>query len=821
MKETDKNKRTNEKSRLQKPAPKSDRGSKQVIFRRTLVLMVLCGVMTFTPLVMTLWEISITEHERYSRIATNQQTKDVSVTADRGAITDRNGEVLAMSATVYKLILSPLDVAARVPESKYTKEKVLDVAAHDAAVEERKETIIDEVCEITGVSREKMEKHMSRTNSQYEIIKTNIEKEEADALRELMLELNCGYDLYLTPDSKRYYPHADLASHVVGFVNTQGGAYGVEAVYENSLKGESGRVVTTKTGIGTEMYNSYADYVDAENGSNVNLTIDATIQYYAEKALAEGIEAFDAQRGGFCIVMDPNTGEILAMASAPDYNLNSYGIIQDDILLEQIAQDTQKNYEAYKIDPDYSDKTNDEMLKSAESAALASAQNRQWRSQSINDTYEPGSTFKALVLAAALEEGVISQNDTYYCPGYYKFPGVNPIGCSKRSGHKDQTLVKAVQNSCNPAFIEIGQALGAEKFYDYFEAYGLTEPTGIELVGEGTGSVWTREFMSSPEGYISLGTASFGQRFTITPLQLINGFATTINGGNLMTPHIVGSITDDQGTVISRTQPEVVRQVVSAETSEETREILESVVSEGTGGKAYVPGYRIGGKTGTSETSIDGEVVVSFVGFAPADDPQVLVLLAYNTPARVAEGSSYSTTGVYISGGNMAALKAGPLIAEILDYMGIEKEYTAEEAATADAQVPSVVGATLEEAKEKLGKTEFDYRTVGEGQTITSQIPAAGATTPRGSTIILYLDGQVPPTETTIPKLDGLDYGSAKKALEQAGLFMRASGSNAGYGTATKVVNQSIATGEKTAMGTVVDVVFSSPVVEDGFVSID
>lgn len=797
---------------------KRENGSKQVIFRRTIFLMVLCGVVTFIPLVKTLWELSIVEHEKYSQIATNQQTKDVSVTADRGAITDRNGEILAMSATVYQLILSPLDVAARVPESKYTEDKVLDEAAYAAAVTARENAIIDGVTAILGVSREKMENHMSRTDSQYEIIKKNIEKDEADALRELMLELDCGYDLYLTPDSKRYYPHSDLASHVVGFVNSQGGAYGIEAVFEDTLKGEAGRVVTTKTGVGTEMYNSFADYVDAEDGYNVNLTIDTTIQYYAEKALAEGIEAFDVLFGGFCIVMNPKTGEILAMASSPDYDLNGYSTVQDDILLEQIAADTQTYYTSFQADPAYKDKSLEEIMTAAGQRAMSDAQNRQWRSQAINDTYEPGSTFKALLLAAALEEGVVDENDTYYCSGYLRVAG-RDIYCSDRKGHKDQTLEKAIQNSCNPAVMEIAQAMGADMFYDYFEAFGMADySTGIELVGEGTGAVWSRELLNSPEGRQSLATGSFGQRFTITPLQMINGFAATINGGNLLSPYVVASLTDDDGTVVQRTQTEVVRQVISEETSNQTREILESVVSEGTGGKAYVPGYRIGGKTGTSETLIDGEVVVSFMGFAPADDPEILVLLGYNTPNRKAEGSNYSTTDVYISGGNMAAPKAGPLIADILDYMGIEKEYTTEEAATADAQAPSLVGATLDTAKTKLKGAGFAQRVVGEGQTITAQIPMAGATIPRGSTVILYTDGALPPTESTVPNVAGLDYESTKRKLEQAGLFMRASGSNTGYGVNTKAISQSVVSGEMTAMGTVVDIVFSSPVVVDGYV---
>ncbi len=792
-------------------------GSKRVIYVRTVILMLLCGICTFVPLLSTLWDISVVNHDSYSQYASNQQTRDVEVSADRGAILDTNGTVLAMSATVYNLILSPLDVEASVSASKYTEDGVLDEVAYNAAIAARRDTLIDGLVEICGLDRENLESRMEKLYSQYEVLKTNIEQDEAELLRAFLLEQNCGYDLYLTPSSKRYYPHSDLAAHVVGFVNSEGGAYGIEAVFESALSGVAGRVVSTKTGTGVAMYDSYSSYIDATDGYDVTLTIDANIQYYAERILAEGIEEFDVTEGGFCIVMNPQTGDILAMASSPDYDLNSYSLIFDSDLQEEVADNTLTYYEQYLTDASYADSTQEEILAAATSTATSAARNTQWRSQAINDTYEPGSTFKALVLAAALEEGAVSEDDHFFCTGSYTVNGVT-ISCSQTSGHGDQTLAEAVQNSCNPAFMMIGQALGAETFYDYFEAFGLTESTGIELVGEGTSIMFTRDYFTSLEGYLSLATASFGQRFTVTPLQMITGFAATINGGYLVTPHVVQSISDENGTIVEETEVETVRQVVSEETSAICRDILESVVSEGTGGKAYVAGYSIGGKTGTSETTVEGEVVVSFMGFAPADDPQVLVLLGYNTPNRVEEGSNYSTTGVYISGGNMAAPKAGELIEDILDYMGVSKVYTAEEAARADVWMPSVVGGTVSQASTSLGYQDLLYRTVGEGDTVTAQIPAAGTSIPAGSTVILYLGDESPPATATVPDLSNLDYDGTKAKLEAAGLFMRVVGSNQSYGSSSVVESQSVAAGETVAMGTVIDVGFLSEDIIDGFI---
>ena len=788
--------------------------SKRKVLRRTVILMALCGVGFFIPLLARLWTITIVDHDEYQARAARQRAATVQVSASRGEILDANDNVMAVSATVYNLILSPLDLVNSVDEKKFKKDGVTDEAAYQGEIDRRRSAVVDGLMALfPDMDRENLTRRMEKTYSQYEVLRTKIETENAQKVRELLTELKTSNYLYLTPDTKRYYPYGALASQALGFTNANGGAYGLEAYYNDLLEGDPGWVLTERTGRGIEMYSSYSDYIDAANGFTLKLSIDTTIQSYAEKALEEGIRAYDIQNGAFCIVLDPNNGEIKAIASSPEFDPNSYSSVTDERLLAKAQAAVSGIYEQLKSN-NTEGKTDAELQTQAENQAMANAQFTMWSNKAINEAYEPGSTFKAMVLAAALEEGVVSESDTFYCSGSYMVPGWSkPISCSKHSGHGTQTLAQAVQNSCNPAFMQIGQRLGIEKFYEYFEAFGLKEQTGVDLPGEGISQVWEKSAMTN----VDLAVGSFGQRFKITPLQNIRAFAAVINGGYLLTPHVVQSVSKD-GTMVSSTETQVVRQVISQETSATCRKILESVVSEGTGGNAYVAGYRIGGKTGTSETEVDGEVIVSFMGFAPADDPQVLVLLAYDRPKRSSPGSNYGTTGVYISGGNMAAKQAGKLIANILDYMGAEKTYTKDESAAVDVQTPGVTGMTVTNAAAALEKKGLKYRTVGEGDTVTTQIPARGASVPGGSSMILYLGNAAPEESAQVPNVVGLGYDAARAKLEKAGFFMRASGTNTFYGNASKVSGQSVAAGESAALGTVVDVQFTN-VVEDGWVN--
>ena len=800
-------------------APTQTRGthSKRSIFRRTVLMMVVCGVLMFIPLGWKLWDIAIVHHDEYQLKASNQQTLDMAVSASRGNIYDRNGNVMAMSATVYNLILSPNDLVKSVPTEDEEGNELSD-SLYEAAISAKQEQVKrDLMALIPTLDEEKLDTQVHATKYSYREVKTNIEEEDAEAIREYISENKTSAYLYLIPSTKRYYPYSSLASQALGFVNAEGGAYGIEAWYDDLLEGTAGRVVTTKTGNGVEMFNTYSEYIDAQDGYDVTLTIDATIQSYLEKAIEEGIQDYAVQNGAFGIAMNPKTGEILAIASSPDFDPNNYSLISDEILNASIDTNAETIYQQLKAN-NTENLTDEELRSQARGQAYNQAVMAQWRSKAVNDTYEPGSTFKAIVLSMALEEGLVDESDTFTCTGGVKVDGYSDIiRCSKRTGHGTQTLAQAVQNSCNPAFIAIGQRLGVERFYEYFQAFGYTEMTGVDLPSEAEGINWGSSMTN-----VDLAVASFGQRFTTTPIQQITAFSAVINGGKLMQPNIVKSVTDQNGNVIQNTEPTLVRQVVSEQTSRRATAILESVVSEpkGSGHNAYQAGYRIGGKTGSSETGDRSRIIVSFIGFAPADDPELVVLLAFDKPEQTYEGSNWSTTGVYISGGNMSAKTAGPMLANMLDYLGIEKEYTAEESAAVDVSAPKVTGMTVDQAEDALKEKNLSYRTMGSGDTVTSQIPTAGASVPGGSTVILYL-GDTKPAETgTVPDVTGLSYEAAKTRLENAGFFMRAAGVSTYYTNTTTADSQSIPGGETAAIGTVVDVQFFN-MVEDGAVAVD
>lgn len=752
-----------EKLNQKGPVPGPDRQ----MLRRTLFLMAVCGVAVFLALLARLWKIQIVDHDFYQQLALSQQLRQVPGSAARGTIYDAKGNVLAVSASVDTVYLSPAEI---------------ELYGED------KELIASKLSEILDLDYEEILEKASRTGSWYVTVARKIEREQAELVRAFKNEYALR-GVRLEADTKRYYPNSSLACHLIGFVGTDNyGLEGIEARYDEALSGTAGRSLRATNAFGTDLlFSQFEEYLPGEDGLSAVTTIDSTIQFYVEKQLRQAVEDYDIQNGAGAIAMNVNTGAVLAMASLDGYDLNHFLDVSEEARAEIEAAESPE--EAEKL--------------------LGAAQIKQWRNKALSDTYEPGSTFKALVLAAALEEGVVSENDTFDCPGYYNIGGWR-INCSRRTGHGHQTLAEAVQNSCNPAFIEIGQRLGAEKFYEYFQAFGMTEKTGIDLPGEEKGVNW-----GSNMGIVDLAVASFGQRFNVTPLQMVTGFSAVINGGNLYQPYVVQKVTDSEGNTVKENSSTLVRQVVSEQTSQRARAILETVVSEGGGSNAYQAGYRIGGKTGSAETLEDGRTIVSFMGFAPADDPQVIVLMAYDTPKEASPGSSYGTCGVYISGGAMAAPRAGELIAQILDYMGVEKQYTTEESAATAVTTPQVTGYTVADAATRLEKKNLTYRTVGTGDVVTSQVPAANSAVPGGSTVILYLGDAAPEETTTVPNVVGMSYEGAKKALEAQGLFMQAAGSSTFYSESSKAQSQSVAAGESVATGTIVQVQFST-LVEDG-----
>lgn len=789
---------------------RSDGKNNRSLFRRTIFLMAVLGVGIFLPLVYRLYQLQIVEQEDWERRAATQQTRSISVPANRGTIYDREGRAMAMSATVYKLILSPRGVVGSIDKEKYKdKEKNLDETAYEKALYDLRETIVDGIVDLFGYDEERLWTRIERTSSGYEVLYYELEEEDAEKARQFIGENRLSGALQLTPSSKRYYPFSSIGSHVLGYMGqtessgeNMVGKDGIEALYEGALSGELGRVVTSKNGWGQEMISGYEMYFDAQNGYDVHLTIDERIQAMLEQTLAEGIETYDVQAGAFGLAIDPQTGAVLAMASSPDFDPNNWGVLLSEALQEQVEQ------------------VKTEEGDDAADAAWKEAWNKQMRNRVLKETYEPGSVFKPITVAIGLEEGVISLDSTYNCSGSKKFPGVEkPINCHKKGGHGQQNLTKAVGNSCNVALMNIAEEIGPEITWKYWQDFGLMEKTGIDLSGEEKGIFWTEEHFKSINASLELATSSFGQRFKVTPLEMITAFAAVINGGHLLQPYLVQSITDGDGNTTFYHETVEVRQVISESTSEKMRGILESVVANDSGHNASQIGYRIGGKTGTSELldrknepGYNKDVMCSFMGFAPADDPRVLVLVVYDTPKRSGPNSSYTAGGTYISGGNIAAPMAGALIANILDYMGIEKQYSADELAGAAAPMPYVVGSELTVAKGAVQSAGFECRTVGTGNVVTHQVPAAGVSIPGGSNVILYLGEEAPDGQVATPDLEGLSPAAAKTKLEEQGLFMQATGVVDYTDSSVVMAAQSVDAGTMVTPGTVIEVRFVSDI---------
>ena len=736
------------------------RRANRTIQTRTFILMLVLGVGLFVLLFFKLYQLQIVRHEELQELAVDQQTRSTEVTASRGTIYDRNGNILAISATAETVFLSP-------------KELNEELAKEETAW--TKDFLAENLAKILDINAESILKKMERTNSQYEIIKLRADEDVANQVRQFIND-NKIRGVYLVTDAKRYYPYSTLACHVIGFVgNDNVGLYGLEARYENELEGQTGLVVTAKNGAGTDMLYEYERYYDAKNGDDLVLTLDSTVQYYLEKGIEEMADKFDAANGATGVVMNAKTGAILGMASYPNYDLNDFSTLQDGKLKSAV-----KNGKA----------------------SLGDMQLRQWRNKALNDTYEPGSTFKVLTLSAALEEGVINENTTFNCSGSIHVLDAN-IHCSNTSGHGHETLKETVGNSCNPAFITYGLRLGNEKFYEYMKNFGLMDETGVDLDGEATGIFMEPDKFSK----LDLACYAFGQNFNVTPIALIAAQAACINGGYLHSPYVVEQVQDDGGNVVYQHDDTPIRQVISEETSAKVRECLEYVVASGTGKNGQVAGYRIGGKTGTADKGQTGDIVVSFLCFAPADDPQVIMLITMDTPSR--------TTGTYPSGGNMVAPTSSQIMSEILPYLGIEPTYSAEELLGADTTVPNVVGMTVDEAAEKLKSKGFGYKTVGDGDKVTDQTPAGSAIIPGKSTVILYAGAEKPDKKCTVPQLVGKTPSEANSAATNAGLLIRFSGTTDSESGSVRVLSQSEKEGSKVAAGTVITVQLGDMSVSD------
>ena len=771
--------RRKRKTRRPQPqaSPATDRNTEfyarqatRTVRRRTFWLMLVLGILAFVVLFFKLYDLQIIQHKQMQTRALDQQTSQTVVSAFRGTIYDRNGSQLAVSVSAEDVVMSPFHMKKQRDEEAERLEKIRQENAQLAEGEKKKsvdtivlwdyDSLAAKLADILDLSQDDIRERMNNTNSQYELLAKKVDEDTADQIRQLINDLNIeGLDLVAT--SRRVYPYGSLASHILGFVGAENtGLYGLESRYDQYLQGQSGLVVSAKDVKGNPLPYEYEQYFAAQSGQDVVLTLDANVQYYLEKYVGEMADKYGAENGATGIVMDVKTGGILGMVSYPTYDLNNAFTVQNDQFKKDLTD------------------TSDQLMK-------------QWRNKALNDTYEPGSTFKILTMSAAMEEGLINMNTTYTCTGGIHVSDAT-IHCT--GTHGTQTLKEAAAHSCNPAFITFGLQLGNEKFYEYMNDFGLMSGTGIDLDGEATG------VFASPESFTQLDLAcyAFGQNFNVTPIALIAAQAACVNGGYLHTPYLVEQIVDSDGSITYQHDTTPVRQVVSEETSAHVRECLEYVVSDGTGRNGQVKGYRVGGKTGTADKGQTGDLVVSFVSFAPADDPQVIILVTMDTPSRSA--------GTSVSGGSMVAPVNSKIMADILPYLGIEPTYSAEELLGADTTVPYVIGSSVEDAKSRVESRGFTCKVVGTGNTITDQTPAGGAVIPGKSTVILYAGAEKPNTMYTVPQLVGKTAAEANVAATNTGLLVRFSGATQTTSGNIRVLSQSLEAGQQVPAGTVITV---------------
>ena len=683
--------------------------------------------------------------------AEEQQTRDSIVSPKRGTIYDRNRKVLAQSASAEMVCIVPVEIKK----------------AGNA------EEVSGRLSEILGMDYNKIYEKTQK-NSYYEIIKKKVEKDVADQIRDLDL-----VGIRLDEDTKRYYPGGSFASHVIGFTGADNqGLSGVELACDAELKGVSGRIKSAKNANGTDMPYEYEQYLDATDGSDVVLCIDEVIQHFVENHLETARINNQIADGAAAIVMNPKTGEILAMATKPDFDLNSPFEITNEAVKSELSALSGEEYDK----------------------KLSEELNKIWRNKAVVDTYEPGSTFKAVTASAALEEGTSKLSDSFFCSGV-KHVADWDIRCHKVGGHGAEDFIHAVYNSCNPAFIEIGLGLGVKNFTKYFEAFGLTEKTGFDLPGEAVGSSYNAKNMKT----IDLATSSFGQGFTITPLQMINAMSAVANGGYLMKPYIIKQVIGANGNVLKNIEPTVIRQVISEETSKTMRTILEGVVSQGGGKNAYVSGYRIAGKTGTSEKLPRGshQYIASFVGFAPADDPKIACLVLLDNP-----------TGNEYYGGMIAAPVVGSIIEDTLRYLGVEPQYSEDEKEYNDVSMPELRGKTISEAQSIISQSGLKYHVIGDGDTVVDQTPKPGIGLRAGSVAALYTREGTSQT-VTVPDLTGLNAVDCNLALAGCGLNFKISGpGKADAANNARAVKQEPAPGSEVESGTIVYVEFRYASVE-------
>ena len=736
---------------------RAEKGPAQRLRQRTAILILLILVLGFGAAVLRLTYLTTIQSSELQESAVDLQLADTTVSAKRGTIYDANGNVLAESASVWQVVMSPVNFKNDKQRQAAAKglSEIFDLEYND---------VLDD----------------TKQQSHYVVVKRRIESDEREKVLELIDTLkkdySCSGVIQLLDDYKRYYPKNSLASSVIGFTGSDDqGLEGIEYEYDSYLSGTPGRIITAQNARGTDMPFRYEQNVESEDGNNVYLTIDETIQSICEKYMQKGVEDNNVLNKGVCIAMDVNTGAILAMVTTDGYDLNNpYELSAKD---KKKIKSTPKKKQA-----------------EAESVALSNM----WRNKAVADTYMPGSVFKMCVASAALEENLVNEKTSFTCTGSISVEG-ETIHCSNISGHGTQNFVEAISNSCNPAFIQIGQMLGAGKFRQYYQGFGFSDKTGIDLPGEAEDSFWKEGKM----GGVDLAVASFGQNFTITPIQMITACAAVSNGGYVVQPHVVSKITDSKGNVIKTVDKKVKRQVISDDTSKKMNEYLEYNTERQGAAAGYISGYKVAGKTGTTEkrgvtkveSSFSEDYISSFCGYAPADDPQIAMLVFFDTPDGDAYYGSQVSSPVFIN-----------IMSEVLPYLDVKTSYTDEELGYVDASAGDYTGVSVDEAKTAVEADGFTATVKGNGSTVISQIPTVSSGLQKGGSIVLYTDSDSQSETVSVPSLIGLSPDEVNNVASDYGLNVSFSGATTSSGTSS---SQNVEAGTSVSPGTVITVSFA------------
>lgn len=736
---------------------RAEKGPAQRLRQRTAILILLILVLGFGAAVLRLTYLTTVQSSELQESAVDLQLADTTVSAKRGTIYDANGNVLAESASVWQVVMSPVNFKNDKQRQAAAKglSEIFDLEYND---------VLDD----------------TKQQSHYVVVKRRIESDEREKVLKLIDTLkkdySCSGVIQLLDDYKRYYPKNSLASSVIGFTGSDDqGLEGIEYEYDSYLSGTPGRIITAQNARGTDMPFRYEQNVESEDGNNVYLTIDETIQSICEKYMQKGVEDNNVLNKGVCIAMDVNTGAILAMVTTDGYDLNNpYELSAKD---KKKIKSTPKKKQA-----------------EAESAALSNM----WRNKAVADTYMPGSVFKMCVASAALEENLVNEKTSFTCTGSISVEG-ETIHCSNISGHGTQNFVEVISNSCNPAFIQIGQMLGAGKFRQYYQGFGFSDKTGIDLPGEAEDSFWKEGKM----GGVDLAVASFGQNFTITPIQMITACAAVSNGGYVVQPHVVSKITDSKGNVIKTVDKKIKRQVISDDTSKKMNEYLEYNTERQGAAAGYISGYKVAGKTGTTEkrgvtkfeSSFSEDYISSFCGYAPADDPQIAMLVFFDTPDGDAYYGSQVSSPVFIN-----------IMSEVLPYLDVKTSYTDEELGYVDASAGDYTGVSVDEAKTAVEADGFTATVKGNGSTVISQIPTVSSGLQKGGSIVLYTDSDSQSETVSVPSLIGLSPDEVNNVASDYGLNVSFSGATTSSGTSS---SQNIEAGTSVSPGTVITVSFA------------